>query len=338
MGNSTSRWDELSSPDNPTPLVLSPCVTKFDNLQPKYIEKIWHDFTATAYTFAVTKSDLLTYLRSLSSIIPDYEIAVAQLFSHWTSLQNDEALAYQKPPTPSSPEVIDFMEVVIALLFVCKMKLSDKVEFLFDIIDFDRDEHVGEDEIKCVMKSAEAGLARMRGDKPAAERRIVDQAKAWYAQVLMMASDANASSGKNGGSAGSSSSAYPPYGDDKVKVSKGVLTTFALDPKGKLKSSSRGDKAKILDVTFAPNSNTEFVTVGVKHVKLWSSQGVNLSGKKVRRSEMEENIMLRISYLCIDDRVPSLSLRLFSHSGLRAFWELSELYKPFLAVLLSTRL
>ena len=48
----------------------------------------------------------------------------------------------------------------------------------------------------------------------------------------------------------------------------------------KLKSSAKGDKSKLLDVCFAPNSNSDFATVGVKHVKFWTAQGRNLSGKK----------------------------------------------------------
>ena len=48
----------------------------------------------------------------------------------------------------------------------------------------------------------------------------------------------------------------------------------------KLKASSKGDKAKVLDVIFAPGSTTEFVTCGIKHVKFWSVQGLNVSGKK----------------------------------------------------------
>ena len=48
----------------------------------------------------------------------------------------------------------------------------------------------------------------------------------------------------------------------------------------KLKASAKGDKAKILDVVFKPRSTTEFATCGVKHVKFWTIQGLNVSGKK----------------------------------------------------------
>ncbi|GMH46698.1 hypothetical protein TrVE_jg371 [Triparma verrucosa] len=48
----------------------------------------------------------------------------------------------------------------------------------------------------------------------------------------------------------------------------------------KCKASSKGDKAKILDVKFVPNSTNEFVTVGVKHIKYWTIQGTNIAGKK----------------------------------------------------------
>ena len=44
--------------------------------------------------------------------------------------------------------------------------------------------------------------------------------------------------------------------------------------------SWQGDKAKILDLKFCPDSTTTFVTVGVKLIKYFSIQGTNISGKK----------------------------------------------------------
>ena len=48
----------------------------------------------------------------------------------------------------------------------------------------------------------------------------------------------------------------------------------------KIKTSCKGDKSKILDVVFDPADSGAFATVGVKHVKFWSVQGQNVSGKK----------------------------------------------------------
>lgn len=75
------------------------------------------------------------------------------------------------------------------------------------------------------------------------------------------------------------------WANNKIKSSAKVGATHTLSPcpvspSSLLPSAPQGDKAKILDVTFCPGSNADFVTVGVKHVKFWTSQGQNLSGKK----------------------------------------------------------
>ena len=54
-------------------------------------------------------------------------------------------------------------------------------QIIFEMSDYDCDGDLEMDEFLMSMKSAEAGLARMRGESPAAERRIVDLAHEWYA-------------------------------------------------------------------------------------------------------------------------------------------------------------
>jgi hypothetical protein len=143
MGNSTAKWDDLSDPKSV--VVLHPSVTKFDNLEAKVVEKIWSNFATNSFSFAVSPQELLFHLGSLRDIVPEYESEVLKLFAHFHSLQNDEAKKASKIAEEQGEtygECIDFMEIIAGLLFTCKMTTEEKLDFLFDLIDFDRDEGI----------------------------------------------------------------------------------------------------------------------------------------------------------------------------------------------------
>jgi hypothetical protein len=144
-------------------------------------------------SMAITREEMLHYLSPLASQISgtseptleakkEYETHVFALFEHWTSLQNEEALRAIKSSngsgssdgSGSSESYVDFMELFYALVFTSKMKLAEKIEYLFMCIDCDFDGDIEFEEVVLGIKSCEAGLARMRGDTPAPERRIYD--------------------------------------------------------------------------------------------------------------------------------------------------------------------
>ena len=49
---------------------------------------------------------------------------------------------------------------------------------------------------------------------------------------------------------------------------------------GSLTASSSGDSQRIFHAEFRPDSDSHFVTVGVKHIKFWSVAGGDLVAKK----------------------------------------------------------
>ncbi|GMI24855.1 hypothetical protein TeGR_g3811, partial [Tetraparma gracilis] len=105
--------------------------------------------------------------------------------------------------------LLDFMEVFLGFLLTASMKQGDKLDYLFSATDFDMDDDLCQAEISLTMKSAEAGLARLRGHAPAPERRVVDLAADWHKELVAL-----------GGSVGNG------------KVSRQSYLTFATDPNG----------------------------------------------------------------------------------------------------------
>ena len=159
--------------DKTKQIVLHQSVTKFDNLQSVHIEKIWRAFSSEATNCAVSKKDLLTYLSPLQSWIvqstfghgsfdasapeakQEYERQVGGLFDHWLNFTNDEARQ-----SNMDQEYLDFMEIFYALVFTSKMRLEEKIEYLFQCMDCDCDSDIEVEEVILGMKSCEAGLAR----------------------------------------------------------------------------------------------------------------------------------------------------------------------------------
>jgi len=113
-----------------------------------------------------------------------------------TAVNADTLTATLTPPDPNdAPEthpiadlyltahVVDFMEIFLSLLLTGNVPMDFKLDFLFTCMDFDCDNDLTLPEILVTLKSAEAGLARMRGDPPAPERRIEDLATDWYTRL-----------------------------------------------------------------------------------------------------------------------------------------------------------
>ena len=63
------------------------------------------------------------------------------------------------------------------------MTLDEKVEYLFQTLDLDCDGDIELSEVIIGIKSIEGGLAKMRGEAPAPERRIIDLATDWFNQL-----------------------------------------------------------------------------------------------------------------------------------------------------------
>jgi hypothetical protein len=284
-------------------IILVPAATKFDNLPPAYIEKIWRTFTSTATTVLCTKTTLKAYLDSLRTHLSpgrepseaaakeEFELHTDNLFAYWCGLQNDEFKKNYPPPPvkrledvpdadvasstvyrgeeiytlytvvsfdraggtaeirppPSASDtspvafsvplgelfvselLLDFMEVFLGFLLTASMKQGDKLDYLFSATDFDMDDDLCQAEISLTMKSAEAGLARLRGHAPAPERRVVDLAADWHKELVAL-----------GGSVGNgkvSRQSYvrrflPPPRPPPSPPPPPRYLTFATDPNG----------------------------------------------------------------------------------------------------------
>ena len=57
---------------------------------------------------------------------------------------------------------------------------------------------------------------------------------------------------------------------------------------GSKAASGPGHNGRIFQAEFRPDSDSQFVTVGVKHIKFWSVAGGQLMGKKGILSHVEE--------------------------------------------------
>uniref|UniRef100_A0A7S1U3E9 EF-hand domain-containing protein n=1 Tax=Phaeomonas parva TaxID=124430 RepID=A0A7S1U3E9_9STRA len=187
MGNSTSTWESLchrgaqeGGSDNL--VVLHEAVVKFDNMERQQVELLWRSFTQTASSFAVTYPELETILMVLKDSIGVTDPVEAEteikrqahaLWNHWT-----EDARHVGP----SKAHVDAMEFLMAVVFLSKMTLRDKINFVFDAIDFDGNNFVDFDEVCISMKSIEAGLTKLRKEpsKPASEMKIILLASAWF--------------------------------------------------------------------------------------------------------------------------------------------------------------
>jgi len=156
MGNSTSQWDIILSAPKPS-IVLDPAVTRFDNLNAVDIEKVWRCFSSSATSMATTRKEMREFLSPLttqvsgtSELTPDakkeFELHANALFDHWVSLVNAEAKASMGPE--GSINYIDFMELFYALVFTSKMKVAEKIEYLFMCIDCDFDGDIEFEEVR----------------------------------------------------------------------------------------------------------------------------------------------------------------------------------------------
>ncbi|CAM9091617.1 unnamed protein product, partial [Phaeothamnion confervicola] len=219
MGNLTPSWAEcleVAPNEEPKASSLSESVSRFDNLHAAQIEALWRSFCESASSFAISKLELrsifsaitslvvsihssfaetLTAIRFLSSafiardtIVPSAPPLEAQqemeglsdaFFDHWAALAGKDMEG-----VPEALLYIDALEVILALLFTSKMPLPEKVDFLFDCMDYDGDSDLDLREFTLSLKSAEAGLAKLRGKQPAMEQKIQDLACRWYKRML----------------------------------------------------------------------------------------------------------------------------------------------------------
>lgn len=83
----------------------------------------------------------------------------SDLFDHWVGGKE------------SQRRFLDAMEVITALIFTSKMARMDKLNLIFDCIDFDQDNDLDVDEVTICFKSIQAGLARSIGEQPLAEEK-----------------------------------------------------------------------------------------------------------------------------------------------------------------------
>ena len=145
MGNASTTWDDLTNPTSsdspPSSITLHTSVTKFDNLHPKYVEKLWRHFTSVKDNFAVDLPELQSIFALLKNnfVNTDPELSMCEcsegkcnsalthltktLYEHWIGLQNKEATAANVETTH-----LDFMEVMMALVFCSNTSLQDKAE------------------------------------------------------------------------------------------------------------------------------------------------------------------------------------------------------------------
>lgn len=79
---------------------------------------------------------------------------------------------------------------------------------------------------------------------------------------------------------------------------------FSADPAGAKVSSKAGHTDRIFVVEFRPDSDTQFVSVGIKHIKFWTLVGGSLLYKKGVIGAVEEarmQTMLSVAFGAVSD-------------------------------------
>lgn len=79
---------------------------------------------------------------------------------------------------------------------------------------------------------------------------------------------------------------------------------FSADPVGSKVSSKAGHTDRIFVVEFRPDSDTQFVSVGIKHIKFWTLVGGSLLYKKGVIGAVEEarmQTMLSVAFGAVSD-------------------------------------
>lgn len=83
-----------------------------------------------------------------------------------------------------------------------------------------------------------------------------------------------------------------------------LLTACSADPAGTKVSSKAGHSDRIFVVEFRPDSDTQFVSVGIKHIKFWMLVGGSLLYKKGVIGAVEEarmQTMLSVAFGAVSD-------------------------------------
>ena len=84
------------------------------------------------------------------------------------------------------PKYVDFMEIYMAVVFCSSMSFEEKINKIFDCMDYDDSDSATLESFTITLKSAEAGLVKVKSrdkDKvmPASEEIIESVAKTWFA-------------------------------------------------------------------------------------------------------------------------------------------------------------
>jgi microtubule-associated protein-like 6 len=141
-------------------LTLQPPFLPFDNFTKENVESLWLSFTERAPSYALNKEELADVFGEIECAIVGHDRPPEVLRGVSDALHEHIS---------GGSEFVDAMSILSAILVTSTLPFEEKASFLFDACDVDGDGILVFEEIALGLKSAESGLARLRGKLPAEE-------------------------------------------------------------------------------------------------------------------------------------------------------------------------
>ncbi|KAG5192222.1 WD40-repeat-containing domain protein, partial [Tribonema minus] len=267
---SAQHWSSRGTLDFCCQVVLHATLGKFEGVSVEAVSSLWRAFIETAPCFAVTEQELTTLLTVLVQEVSGHLNATdatsaaaswaADLFTLWS--QNVPPQSDRLLTDCNGLTCIDALEVIMAVLFVSKMTLEEKlsfairilqrelVHFIFNCLDLDGNNMLDLEEFTIGFKSVEGGLAKARGAAPLDDQSLMSLATSWFESMAH-------------NEVYISRSTFKEFAMGEAGTARLVLDAFAqpnAHTKGRA-STSDTSSSIVLSGTTAPSPGDEFMAV-----------------------------------------------------------------------------